>query len=107
VSRSLSSVGITKARYSRLRKWLGLDPRCGCAKREEAINRFGRWLGRPLVAWQRRRQRTVARLPSGQAKDRRRAARAASYAAMGGEAKTELGGERVAGGSVSVRRQTL
>jgi hypothetical protein len=82
VARLLAVVGITKARYSRLRKGLGLDPRCACAKREESLNRFGRWLGRPFVAlqrwWLRRRKRT----PCASAKDRRRAARAASYAAI-------------------------
>lgn len=40
----LASVGITKDRYAAAKESLGLAPTCGCAKRQEWLNRAGAWL---------------------------------------------------------------
>ena len=36
----LSTVGITKARYQRLRQAVGLKKPCGCGARQKALNRI-------------------------------------------------------------------
>jgi len=40
----LTKHGITKERYVEVKKLFGLPPTCGCAKRQEWLNKVGRWL---------------------------------------------------------------
>ena len=40
----LSSVGVTKERYIEAKERFGLAPTCGCADRQEWLNRVGRWV---------------------------------------------------------------
>lgn len=37
--------GYTKGRHNAIRRWLGITTPCGCAKREELLNRIGRYFG--------------------------------------------------------------
>jgi hypothetical protein len=41
---ALHRVGVTRARYVRLKRWLGLRPTCRCPQRQAALNTFGRRL---------------------------------------------------------------
>jgi len=47
---ALHRLGITRARYVRFKRRLGLRPVCRCGKRQEALNRFGRAIRFPTVA---------------------------------------------------------
>jgi len=41
---ALKAVGITKRRYQYAKRRLGLATRCGCHRRQQRLNRIGRWL---------------------------------------------------------------
>jgi hypothetical protein len=41
----LSSLGVTKDRYSAAKKLFGLAPTCNCETRKEWLNKVGAWLG--------------------------------------------------------------
>lgn len=43
----LSAVGLRKRDYLWLKSKLGMKPKCGCDKREEALNNLGRSLAAP------------------------------------------------------------
>jgi hypothetical protein len=40
---ALSSIGVTKERYSEVKEMFGLPPSCGCDERREWLNRVGEW----------------------------------------------------------------
>jgi hypothetical protein len=42
VAAVLHKMGITRARYIRAKRLLGLKSKCGCSERQAALNRFGR-----------------------------------------------------------------
>jgi hypothetical protein len=44
LAHTLAAIGYTRARHIRIKRWLGLSPTCGCAKREAWLNRFGQRL---------------------------------------------------------------
>lgn len=46
----LFKVGVTKAVYLRIKRWLRLKPRCGCAKRQKKLNTFGAQV-KSLARW--------------------------------------------------------
>lgn len=59
IAACLHRVGITRYRYQRIKKLLGLSPTCRCPERQAWINRFGR---RVAAAFGRfRRWRTAYR----------------------------------------------
>ena len=39
---ALGVVGITEARWLWVKSWFVNEPKCGCKKRKEALNKFGR-----------------------------------------------------------------
>lgn len=41
----LSSIGVTKDRYSAAKELFGLAPTCNCETRKEWLNKVGAWLG--------------------------------------------------------------
>jgi len=42
VAAALHRVGITHARYVRVKRWLRLTPSCRCPQRQASLNRWGR-----------------------------------------------------------------
>ena len=44
VEKWLAAVGITEARWLAIKGVVIEKPTCGCAKRKETLNRWGRWL---------------------------------------------------------------
>lgn len=57
VAAVLYRVGMTPARYRRLKAALGFAPACRCHQRQHTLNRIGRWIRRLL---QRRHDRPEA-----------------------------------------------
>ena len=45
VAAGLHRVGVTRARYVKLKRRLGLKPKCGCGKRQRQLNVLGRKIG--------------------------------------------------------------
>ena len=45
VAAGLHRVGVTRSRYVRLKRRLGLPGGCGCGKRQRALNAMGRAVG--------------------------------------------------------------
>jgi hypothetical protein len=41
----LCRLGITQSRYTRLKRRVGLKPKCGCGRRQRQLNALGRKLG--------------------------------------------------------------
>lgn len=54
IAAGLHRCGITRYRYQRIKKILGLNPSCRCPERQAWINWLGRWVAayvRSLVRW--------------------------------------------------------
>lgn len=45
IAAGLHVAGITPERYVRLKRWVGLRPKCKCLKRQHRLNEIGRALG--------------------------------------------------------------
>lgn len=54
IAAGLHRIGITRYRYQRVKKWLGLNPSCKCPERQEWLNTIGKRLKLWLTPWKLR-----------------------------------------------------